>query len=303
MKINKSKGKVHPSPSSILSPPPAPAPPSSSSSPAPPPAPTSTTTATKDAISALKLLPAAIFTLISILSLEDKEVLAYMITRSIKATANPFSLLEENKKQQQQQRNRTKKPAQAQAAHKLPLFDCGCFDCYTSYWIRWDSSPNRELIHQAIEAFEEHLATGEQSNRKAGGSRGKRRDRMGARRLSESQAASTAASSTEAEVLLAPMVTEPVQEGVTVAFEPLPEAPIATEAHEEEVEEKVVDLVEDLMVVEAPCSPEEEETVAVRSEGGCGGAGGNHKGLARKVLPDVMGLFNSRLWGLWNPNV
>lgn len=29
----------------------------------------------------------------------------------------------------------------------------------------------------------------------------------------------------------------------------------------------------------------------------------NHKGLARKVLPDVLGLFNSRLWGLWNPNV
>ncbi|GAB4829493.1 hypothetical protein Ancab_019166 [Ancistrocladus abbreviatus] len=31
--------------------------------------------------------------------------------------------------------------------------------------------------------------------------------------------------------------------------------------------------------------------------------GGNHKGLARKVLPDVIGLLNSRLWNLWDPNV
>ena len=29
----------------------------------------------------------------------------------------------------------------------------------------------------------------------------------------------------------------------------------------------------------------------------------HHKGLARKVLPDVLGLFNSRLWNLWGPNV
>lgn len=29
----------------------------------------------------------------------------------------------------------------------------------------------------------------------------------------------------------------------------------------------------------------------------------NHKGLARKMLPDVLELFNSRLWRLWNPNV
>lgn len=28
----------------------------------------------------------------------------------------------------------------------------------------------------------------------------------------------------------------------------------------------------------------------------------HHKGLVRKVLPDVLGLFNSRLWNLWSPN-
>ncbi|GAB4828590.1 hypothetical protein Ancab_018250 [Ancistrocladus abbreviatus] len=59
MKINKNKGKVHPSPSSSVS----------------------SSSTTKDSISALRLLPAAILALISELSLEDKEVLAYMIPR------------------------------------------------------------------------------------------------------------------------------------------------------------------------------------------------------------------------------
>lgn len=27
------------------------------------------------------------------------------------------------------------------------------------------------------------------------------------------------------------------------------------------------------------------------------------KGLARKVLPDLMGIFHSRYWSLWSPNV
>ena len=38
------------------------------------------------------------------------------------------------------------------------------------------------------------------------------------------------------------------------------------------------------------------ETVAVAT-------GVSHKGLARKVLPDVVGLFNSRLWSLWDPSI
>lgn len=28
-----------------------------------------------------------------------------------------------------------------------------------------------------------------------------------------------------------------------------------------------------------------------------------HKGLVRKVLPDIMGLLNCRIWSLWSPNV
>ncbi|KAL0669619.1 hypothetical protein Bca4012_032323 [Brassica carinata] len=29
---------------------------------------------------------------------------------------------------------------------------------YRIYWIRWDSSPNRKLIHEIIDAFEDSLA-------------------------------------------------------------------------------------------------------------------------------------------------
>lgn len=44
--------------------------------------------------------------------------------------------------------------------------------------------------------------------------------------------------------------------------------------------------------------PEAEPEMVVRSSTEIA-----HKGLARKVLPDIMGLLNSRLWNLWSPNV
>ncbi|KAK2973430.1 hypothetical protein RJ640_007931 [Escallonia rubra] len=125
MKV-RNKGKVHPSPSS-----------SSAQPPSPPNA---------DAFSVMNLLPAAILALVSILSLQDREVLAYMITKSMKST-NPATVSDEKKK--------------SGMPHKPSVFDCECFDCYTSYWFRWDSSPNHELIQQAIEAFEDHLSNGE----------------------------------------------------------------------------------------------------------------------------------------------
>ncbi|KAJ4916680.1 Uncharacterized protein Rs2_02230 [Raphanus sativus] len=167
----KSKGKVHPSPS--------PPPPSSSSR-------------GEDCLSVLKLLPAVILVLVSALSPEDKQVLAYLITRN----------------------------------KKSPVLDCECFDCYMSYWFRWDSSPNRELIHQIIEAFEDHL-----ENNKSP---------------------------------IASEVTEPV-----------------------------------LVVPSDEVKSPEKSTEMLRFPVA---AATGHKGLARKVLPDVLGLFNSRFWRLWSPN-
>ncbi|KAI3973811.1 hypothetical protein MKX01_030387 [Papaver californicum] len=33
-------------------------------------------------------------------------------------------------------------------------FNYDCFRCYTSFWFRWDCSPNRQLIHEIIDAYE-----------------------------------------------------------------------------------------------------------------------------------------------------
>ncbi|GMH15105.1 hypothetical protein Nepgr_016946 [Nepenthes gracilis] len=253
MKINKGKGKVHPSPSH-----------SSATLSSPP-------TGSRDAFSALKLLPASILSLIAVLSFEDREVLDYMITRSMKATASPSCLLEQNRKR------KSRNPA----PHKSPLFDCGCFECYTSYWFRWDSSPNRELIHQAIEAFEEHLDTDEQSKKAA---RGKRRERVGGRRHSES---SRTVEGLTREAL-----------GASVALG-APENEDRKAADTAEDLEGTAEVAEAATDEAAPPSPAEAGAVSVRAAAG----EGNHYGLARKVLPDVIGLLNSRLWGLWSPNV
>nr|DAD34193.1 TPA_asm: hypothetical protein HUJ06_004833 [Nelumbo nucifera] len=224
---------------------------------------------------------AAILALASVLSPEDREVLAYMITRSMKTT-NPPSMVEEKKK--------CKKPNNGGSiVHKPPMFDCGCFDCYTSYWFRWDSSPNRELIHQAIEAFEEHLTNGENS-KKSG--RNKKKDKMARRLVIEKPEAETMAPEKE------PEVPESVlAELETSCLVPENDAfPTVLLDKSEDVEKK--DDYEEGDVVEYAT-----ENLQVMEEAAVQIPASNHRGLARKVLPDVLGLFNSRLWGLWSPNV
>ncbi|XP_078441456.1 uncharacterized protein LOC144711350 [Wolffia australiana] len=85
----------------------------------------------------LRLLPVAMAAMAAALTAEDREVLAYFLA----ATCH----VEERRRCWRRGRHR-------------PLFCCGCFDCYTSFWLRWDTSPDRELIDQAIEAFEETIA-------------------------------------------------------------------------------------------------------------------------------------------------
>ncbi|XP_022759873.1 uncharacterized protein LOC111306233 [Durio zibethinus] len=115
------KGKVHPSP--------------------PPPPPT--------IADHLSLLPATVLSLTAALSLQDKEVLAYLISccsGSSSTAGNNF-------------------PGHQKATSKCridnkehdPTFQCNCFTCYMCFWARWDSSPNRQLIHEIIEAYEEGL--------------------------------------------------------------------------------------------------------------------------------------------------
>uniref|UniRef100_A0A1J3FNH4 Uncharacterized protein n=1 Tax=Noccaea caerulescens TaxID=107243 RepID=A0A1J3FNH4_NOCCA len=91
----------------------------------------------------LSLLPVAILSLVAALSADDREVLAYLISNS--GDSNRISRLKKNKANNEED------------DHHSPLFLCDCFSCYTSYWVRWDSSPNRQLIHEIIDAFEDSL--------------------------------------------------------------------------------------------------------------------------------------------------
>jgi|UniRef100_A0A2N9H7I9 hypothetical protein len=268
MKI-KSKGKVYPSPSSSSS--------SSSSSVIP-------CHSDGDFLSVLTLLPAAILALASVLSLEDREVLAYMITRSMKTTT-PSPITKDSKR---------KPPKKAPANlnnithnHKPPIFDCDCFDCYTSYWFRWDSSPNRELIHQAIEAFEDHLAHGENSKKVNG--RGKRRDkptrRVPDKPIPEIDEKSSHFSMASPENDLASASSSEKADGVVV------EVVVNVVGNDKDEDEEYEEV------------KEEDEVVGKTMLTATNNHNQNHKGLARKVLPDVLGLFNSRLWSLWSPNV
>ncbi|WOL14434.1 hypothetical protein Cni_G23214 [Canna indica] len=242
----KGKGKIHPSP-------------------APPPA--AGADQSRDALAVLALLPAAILAMTAALGNEDKEVLAYILTRSIEA---PAAAAEE--------RQHCRRPGDAQ--HR-PVFGCGCFDCYTGYWSRWDCSPDRELIHQVIEAFEEHLASSE----KKGGptARGRRRERKAAEKTKkekekeekkEKERARKKAEKKDEEVEAKRAAELAMVEGAgSIAGEEVivaKDAVLEPEAREEEEEELVV----------------EAEAVA---------------GERRRGWADVMGIFNSRLWSIWSP--
>ncbi|CAN7040678.1 unnamed protein product [Brassica oleracea var. botrytis] len=104
----------------------------------------------------LHFLPVAILSLAAVLSPEDREVLAYLIsTASYSSDRNSTSRL-----------NKTKPHKQSHFDNHSPLFHCDCFSCYTSYWVRWDSSPSRQLIHEIIDAFEDSLEKKKQRKNK-----------------------------------------------------------------------------------------------------------------------------------------
>lgn len=96
----------------------------------------------------LSFLPAAILTLTAALSPGDREVLAYLISCS---SAN-FS----NNHRKATQKTTAAGGSKGGDDHP-PCFNCNCFRCYMSYWVKWDSSPNRQLIHEIIDAFEDSL--------------------------------------------------------------------------------------------------------------------------------------------------
>nr|GEV82328.1 hypothetical protein [Tanacetum cinerariifolium] len=114
--------------------------------PSPPPPPSSTTVNHH-----LSLLPLAIATLAAVLSPEDQETLAYLLLTGNKQKSTGTSV------------------------DHAPMFTCNCFGCYTSYWARWDASPNRKKIHEIIDVYEDGLV----HSKKNGKSRKERKPNKG----------------------------------------------------------------------------------------------------------------------------
>ncbi|XP_021766804.1 uncharacterized protein LOC110731269 [Chenopodium quinoa] len=144
------KGQVHPSPS-----------------PSPPPS--------SDQFS-LSYLPAAILTLAATLSPQDKEVLAYLLSCSSSSSfSTPFDFdPSKSSAKKQSNFNNNNITNNSNLQQHPPYSSCYCFTCYTSYWARWDSSPNRQLIHEIIDAFEDNLVA-QRKKKKQGSTRKEKR--------------------------------------------------------------------------------------------------------------------------------
>ncbi|KAI3440185.1 uncharacterized protein J3R85_003800 [Psidium guajava] len=127
----------------------------------------------------LSLLPATILTLTAALSQQDREVLAYLIFCSTQT-----STVKNNLKTSRRSSSSAKSGI-ANDDHRS-AFNCDCFRCYMSYWARWDSSPNRQLIHEIIDAYEDGL-TSEKQPRNSGTKKEKRSKRRLDARSGESK--------------------------------------------------------------------------------------------------------------------
>ncbi|GAA0168298.1 hypothetical protein LIER_23047 [Lithospermum erythrorhizon] len=103
----------------------------------------------------LSFLPAAIFTLTLSLSPDDREVLAYLLSCSSNNYANINNITNKKTKNHHDGTNNISSKG---CYSNAPSFNCSCFRCYMSFWVRWDASPNRQLIHEIIDAFEDGLA-------------------------------------------------------------------------------------------------------------------------------------------------
>ncbi|KAF5728553.1 hypothetical protein HS088_TW21G00701 [Tripterygium wilfordii] len=118
-----------------------------------------------DKLDQLTFLPAAILTLAAALSPEEKEVLAYLISCS-NSSGNCFSNHHRLGHQSGSSSSFARSYTTGSGDHP-PSFKCDCFRCYMSYWARWDSSPNLQLIHEIIEAFEDWLVQSSTSSKKS----------------------------------------------------------------------------------------------------------------------------------------
>ncbi|CAD6244372.1 unnamed protein product [Miscanthus lutarioriparius] len=230
---------------------------------------------------AFRLLPAAILVLVAGLCPEDQRVLAHLVTRSFlvgwdAATAPP-----------PEQQARGGGGTRRRARGHPPTVGCLCFECYGSFWSRWDCSPQHDRIHDVLEAFEEHLSAAEAAAAATPPS-SKRRDKG---KRGRAPAATTPPLQPPVPARSSPESPEPAASEV-VAQEPLslpllpscPSTPPAPAACLSENKENVP-----------------EETAAAEECGG-GEVAAEAEEERKRGWADVMGgVLNLRRWGIWSP--
>ncbi|XP_006663457.1 uncharacterized protein LOC102717196 [Oryza brachyantha] len=141
----------------------------------------------------MRVLPVAVLAMAAPLGPEGKEVLAYLVLASLRSTSP--ARVGEGEEEEGKCKGGSGRVVVAGAAHP-PELGCGCFGCYTAYWSRWDGSPerDRDAIHRAIEAFEEHLARKEEEEDGGGGkASARRRKKRGKEKKGKAKVASSSA--------------------------------------------------------------------------------------------------------------
>ncbi|KAK4742481.1 hypothetical protein SAY87_000482 [Trapa incisa] len=108
----------------------------------------------------LSFLPAAIFTLAAALCPEDREVLAYLLisgnsNSSDFGNTSGHATFHHRRSPSSFSGGGSQRSCLPSKGKHPPTFSCDCFSCYMSYWLRWDCSPKRELIHEIIDQIED----------------------------------------------------------------------------------------------------------------------------------------------------
>ncbi|KAL5205135.1 hypothetical protein ABZP36_010006 [Zizania latifolia] len=226
----------------------------------------------------MRLLPAAVMAMAEVLGPEGKEVLAYLVLASLRSSSLArWSGEEGNGKGGGSGGGGG---ASGRAVHP-PELGCGCFGCYTAYWSRWDGSPerDREAIHRAIEAFEEHLARKEEG--KGGAGAGRRRKKRGKDKPEDKGTAVDAAATAATQPPPPPALPE--QEGTSTAATSLPLNAVASCEEAKAADEEDVKAT---------------ATAAAAAADGDGGVVVEEE-RRRRGWGAVAGVLNWRGWGLW----
>lgn len=177
-------------------------------------------------------------------------------------------------------KNNRKTAAPSQRSHRIS-FECSCFQCYMSFWSRWDASPRREIIHQAIDLFEEHLATeaeATKARKSRKGSKPGKDDKNGNNNPKTLHEAKE-----KDEVFAVPDVKNERDEDLKPAARSKQIVPFD---FEEETEEN-----NDLEDFKGSEKVEEIRAGACPLEG---------RSLMRRMFPDIMGFVADHLWTAWS---